>query len=823
MNFGIFDRLSVKSRVTLATLPIFLISLWSISYYASQMLRQDMEGLLGAQQRSTLSVMAANIGEEFIQRLGALESVASTLGELAMREPEAAQTRLDQLPFIQSLFNAGVLVFRMDGTVVAEIPRSMRRVGVNYIDIDAVAAALKEGRTSVGRPVARKMSQGPSFGMTVPIRNSRGEVVGALAGVTNLGDPNFLDKVSGNTYGKTGGYLLVAPVHRLVVIATDKSRSMERIPAPGVMPLVDKFLQGYEGSGVDVNSKGVEVLASAKRVPLVDWYVAVIIPTEEAFEPIRAMRERMTWATLLLTFLASIATWWVVKQQLAPLLHAVKTLSTMSEKSDFPEQLVVTRADEIGRLIDSFNRLLSKLSDRRMALRDNERKLSEILENVDAFIYLKDTQGRYQFANRPLREFLGDSEGNIIGRSDDQFFAQETAERLRRNDQMVLSEGKTLKIEETNLQRIGGGLSTNFSMKLPLRNEKGDIYALCGISTDISERKKVEKELRIAAIAFECQEGILVMDAEKYILRVNQAFTQITGYSQQDSEGLTAALLQSEKHTRKFYEEVWNAVDHRGAWGGEMWHRRKNGDDYLAWVTIRAVKDEMNSVTHYVGNLTDATSSHLLEKQRLEHEAMHRDVLVREVHHRIKNNLQGIIGILRQFAQGHPETAPTINQAIGQVKGISIVHGLQGRADTSSVRLCELISAISEEIQALWQTSIRVDIPTGWHRRVVAEREAVPMALVLNELILNAVKHGVGGIRVSLRKGKSSDQVQISIRNIGKLRPSNRKLGSHQSGIPLVNALMPRSGAKITWEQQDEQVVTLLELEAPTITLESEK
>lgn len=787
------------------------------------MLRQDMEGLLGAQQRSTISVMAAHIGGDVSQRLEALEGVASTLGEAIQRESGVAQTRLDQLPFIHSLFNAGVLVFRMDGTVVAEVPRPMRRVGLSYIDLDAVAAALKEGRSSVSRPVVRTMSQGPSFGMTVPIRNSRGEIIGALAGVTSLGKSNFLDKVSGNTYGKTGGYLLVAPLHRLIVTATDKSRSMEKVPAPGVMPLVDKFVEGYEGSGVDLNSRGVEVLASAKRVPLADWYVAVVIPTEEAFEPIRAMRQRMTWATILLTFLASIATWWVVKQQLAPLLHAVNTLSAMSEESDSPEQLVVARPDEIGRLIESFNRLLSRLSDRKMALRDNEKKLSEILENVDAFIYLKDTQGRYQFANRPLREFFGASQGHIVGQSDDQFFTRETAERLRRNDQVILLEGKTLKIDETNLQRTQGGISTHFSVKIPLRNERGDIYALCGISTDITERKRVEKELRIAAIAFECQEGIVVMDAEKYILRVNQAFTQITGYSQQDSEGLTAVLLQSEKHTRQFYEEVWSAVSHRGAWGGEMWHRRKNGDDYLAWVTITAVKDERNSVTHYVGNLTDATGSQLLEKQRLEHEAMHRDVLVREVHHRIKNNLQGIIGILRQFAQGHPETASTINQAIGQVKGISIIHGLQGRADTSSVRLCELLNAISEEIQALWQTSIRVDIPAGWHRRVVAEREAVPMALVLNELILNAVKHGVGGIRVSLREGKNSDHVQISIRNIGKLNPSNRKLGSHQSGIPLVKVLMPRSGAKITWEQQDEQVVTLLELQAPTIILEPEK
>ena len=220
-----------------------------------------------------------------------------------------------------------------------------------------------------------------------------------------------------------------------------------------------------------------------------------------------------------------------------------------------------------------------------------------------------------------------------------------------------------------------------------------------------------EEELRIAAVAFECQEGIVVMDADLRILRVNQAFTQITGYTQQEAQGQTIALLGSERYPASFYEAAWQEAKRAGAWKGEMWHRCKNGDDFPDQVTMTAVKDDLGQLTHYVVNLVDASDSRRHEQQRLLNEAAHRNLLVREVHHRIKNNLQGIIGMLRQFGQQYPQTAEPIMQAIGQVQGIAVIHGLRGRADPSSVQLCELTSVIAAEVSALWQTPVRVDLP----------------------------------------------------------------------------------------------------------------
>lgn len=129
-------------------------------------------------------------------------------------------------------------------------------------------------------------------------------------------------------------------------------------------------------------------------------------------------------------------------------------------------------------------------------LQEAERKHFEILESVDAHIYLKDNRGCYLFANRPVRELFGISMDKVVGLSDEAFFDAETVEKLRVNDRRVLENGETLKTEETNFNLKDGRISTFLTVKLPLRNESGIIYALCGISTDISERKQAEDRLR---------------------------------------------------------------------------------------------------------------------------------------------------------------------------------------------------------------------------------------------------------------------------------------------------------------------------------------
>jgi len=133
------------------------------------------------------------------------------------------------------------------------------------------------------------------------------------------------------------------------------------------------------------------------------------------------------------------------------------------------------------------------------------------------------------------------------------------------------------------------------------------IVAASTVVIHLSESRATAADLRIAATAFEVQEGMLITDATTVILRVNQAFVEITGYSAEEAVGQTPRMLQSGRHAAAFYAAMWESVERSGAWQGEIWNRRKNGEVYPEWLMITAVKDDTGLATHYVGTFADIT------------------------------------------------------------------------------------------------------------------------------------------------------------------------------------------------------------------------
>lgn len=136
--------------------------------------------------------------------------------------------------------------------------------------------------------------------------------------------------------------------------------------------------------------------------------------------------------------------------------------------------------------------------------------------------------------------------------------------------------------------------------------------------SDVTKRKQAEEALRIAAIAFETKEGIIITDADKKILKINKAFSRITGYSAQDAIGNSPSFLQSGQYKPLHYEKIWKGINQQGYWQGEIWDRHKNGESIPILLTISKVTNKARQVTHYVGNFVDITMQKQTEKRMLE-------------------------------------------------------------------------------------------------------------------------------------------------------------------------------------------------------------
>jgi len=535
MKSSTFQWRSLKTRVTLVTLALFLLGIWSLTFYAGRILREDMQVLLSDQQFSTVSLLAAEVNQELDDRVKVLETLAAGVSPATAANPKALQTFLEQRPYLLNVFNGGLMALGPDGTVIADVPRSTDRMGMNFMDVEAMAAALREGKSVIGRPVMGRKLLAPVFDMTVPLRDRQGKVIGALTGVINLGQPNFLDKITASRYGKTGGYLLVEPQNRLIVAATDKQRVMEALPAPGLSPLIDHALQGFEGSGVFVNPRGVEVLASSKSVPVAGWNLVAMLPTREVFAPIRAMQQRIFLAAIVFTLLAGSLIWWltwrILRRQFAPMLAATRTLATLSGSNQPPPPLPITSQDEIGELIGGFNSLLDTLAQREVLLR-------QILDTSSVAIFLVDKTGHITQANQRMAEMFGCSLDTLVG---NEYIAlvHPTEREVGRQKMQALLDSE---IASVDLERLYWRADhTEFWGHLTGKrfiDASGEDRGLVGVLADITDRRRVEEilrnsEARYRSFVAELPLGIVITQ-DGLIKYVNRAVPEMIGYSEHE-------------------------------------------------------------------------------------------------------------------------------------------------------------------------------------------------------------------------------------------------------------------------------------------------
>ncbi|MEP7301804.1 MAG: PAS domain S-box protein [Caldimonas sp.] len=219
---------------------------------------------------------------------------------------------------------------------------------------------------------------------------------------------------------------------------------------------------------------------------------------------------------------------------------------------------------------------------------------------------------------------------------------------------------------------------------------------------------------------------------------------------------------------------------------------------------------------------TDVTEQRAVQEAALEAAIAQREMLVQEVHHRIKNNLQGVAGLLQQIAQRKPEVAGAIDEVVGQVQAIAQVYGLQV-GETGPLSLVRVLEAITGSVQRTFGRAIECRIEgRGVADWTLPEVEAIPIALTLNELLTNAIKHSPGGapadpISCTLEVGAGG--VRVTIANRARLAAdfSLARIPNGVSGLGLVRALLPRRSATLHIEQIDEHVVATVDLREPVV------
>jgi PAS domain S-box-containing protein len=423
--------------------------------------------------------------------------------------------------------------------------------------------------------------------------------------------------------------------------------------------------------------------------------------------------------------------------------------------------------------------------------------------------------GGIEWMNRSARRMFGGELADFVGEAIHTVATPEADHPLRRSDYAErLAEGQAETFECRLRGRDGREFWVVGNVVMTGRDETGPqlTYALL----DIESRRQAEVSIAQAQASL-----------QRVIETAPLAIALLDGGGRQIVQGnpIASALLAAPPVGLDVMLEAAVAADAGSASQRRELRQPAPGDgaepvepDARIWDTrVVALPATGAAPPQLLVVASDVTEQRAADQARLQAAIAQREVLVREVHHRIKNNLQGVAGLLQQYAARRPEVAAALGEAVGQVQAIAQVYGLQV-GSAGPLRLSRVVDAIAQSVQRTFGQPIAVATNGAAEAFELPEAESIPIALTVNELLTNAVKHGSGD-GVDCRIEADGERALVELAHAGRL-PQGFDLAQVPggvSGLGLVRALLPRRSATLTLTQQGERVLTRVTLAPPSV------
>lgn len=498
--------------------------------------------------------------------------------------------------------------------------------------------------------------------------------------------------------------------------------------------------------------------------------------------------------------------------------------------------------------------LVRDISDRKRSeeeLRRVRNHLDLVIDSLPVLVSVRDAAtGRFVSMNRAGEALTGLSRQQVVGRSWHEIYGRQFADLYAELDRRALTEGRRIDRPRDVMLRTDGRALTVNQRVVPIFDDQADSTAanaspaghghpaakyVMSIIDDLTDEVQTETALRETETRFRqfaenIDQVVFIGNADlTRIYFINDRYTRLVGGT------VTAVLADPRSAMAYVHPDDRQSVDRqlprlladlRRLRPRQLEVRIAHPENGERWLSVRLNPARVHDGSVRVfGIADDATERRAAEQQRLDDAVKQRDILVREVHHRIKNNLQGVAGLLQQMASAKPEAASALNEIAGQIQTIAQVHGLQ-MGSGGTLPVLGMAQGIFANLGAMFGVEVRFesDSPELW-RWVLPENEAVPIALVINELGTNAIKYRASReLPIQVRIDGTTDGLVVTIDNGGRLPPGFdlARIASGFSGLSLIKALLPRRGARLRIEALGPVVRAALELAPPAIREETE-
>ena len=623
----------LKTKITLGVCLIVAGITSALAWLSLSYFQQQLKDNVAAQQSVLTSLIAEHLDDNLTVARAELTGIARNAPRGILDDPNWARRFLEAQGEHKTTFDNSIALLSREGTLIAEIPLVPGRIGNNFSYRDYFKKTVASAKPVISDPFfSSKESRHPVVVITAPLFDASGRVDGVLVGSLDLTGRNFLGKIARTTIG-SGGYLYLFNTDRTMIMHPNEKRMLTRDVAPGKNPGFDQAIAGFEGTLETVNSRGLAVLTTFKRLSTTNWILAANLPQSEAYAAIAKVKRYMAALLFAALGFSVLVAWYSMKFLTAPLLRFTGHVASFGGKQGAERFFSADPGDEIGMLAALFNRMVRDLDRDREALIREKGLLADAQRLAQVGNWESDLKTGKVSCSQEMFHITGLARDAFAGTREAFFDLVHTDDRpqLERAIAESLRGGVPFALEHRFVQPDGTVRTVLAMVEVTFDNGKVPLR-LFGTVQDITRRKQAElerlgaqqalreSEERFRQIAEHCSEVFFLISSDLsemyYISPAYQTVWQSSCQSLYENPlSFTDSIFEEDRQRISF---ALDQLKHLGAPFDQV-YRIVRRDDSLCWIHARTypVLGEKGEVYRYVAVAEEVTKQRLAEEQLL--------------------------------------------------------------------------------------------------------------------------------------------------------------------------------------------------------------
>jgi len=591
-------KFSLKTKVTLFFPLAITITLAVILFLIYSLQQNYIKETISSQQFQIVSILADEIDRKLLATQKPLLALAHKLTPEQISDPDEALGFLLERTEFTSLFDNGLFLFDRQGRIVAELPLGVSRVGKDFSFRDYLKVTLATKAPHISDPyVSSQSHHHPAIMLTAPILDDQGNVLAVLGGSIDLTQRNFLGDFNSRKFGKTG-YMFLFSESRVIISHPDPTRIMKEDIPPGANLLLDRAINGFDGTDETINSRGLHTLTTFKHLKSKNWIIGANYPVVEAYEPIKKLKHKF----IIILPLFSLAVFWFTRRYLNrftdPIALFTEHVEGLAQKDGHERLFPTGSGDEVAVLAQAFNRLISQLDQQKDELLEQEVLYRTVVDFSSEMVF-------WITADRRTINYVSPSCQELTGYTPEEFYAAPLI-----LDEMIHPDDRS---QWAGHCKFAGGSDFSEPLKFRIVTKAGTVRwvnHLCrpvfdhqhhnvgirGSFTDITLWKQAEASIIASEAKFRrffdgSNDAIFIIGGDGLIKEANSEAGQRYGFSHAELVGMAVADFDAPDERIHVPERIARILaDGKATF--ETFHRRKHDQPLAVEVSASLIDYE---------------------------------------------------------------------------------------------------------------------------------------------------------------------------------------------------------------------------------------